>query len=71
MGQTHTNISILADENYLKAVRAVAGTKGMTIGEFTRSAIDSVYGAEVAPYCEKFASSGERNIQLEREHASK
>ena len=51
-----TAVSIKADREYIKALRAVAAVQGITVGELVRASLDAQLGDELKPYLDFFLS---------------
>jgi hypothetical protein len=52
-------VSISADRAYIKALKAVAAQKGITVAELVRIATDATFGDQLEPHLRFFAVNRE------------
>lgn len=66
MPQQSISVSIEGDRTYVKALKALAYTRGVTIAKLVRSAIDKEYGHDLEPHLDFFvAQDGRKNVHLD------
>lgn len=66
MPQQSISISVRGDEDFRKAVKALAYSRGMDIAELVRSAIDKQYGHDLKPHLDFFYTQrGSKNVHTE------
>lgn len=60
-----TALSVEADKPYIKAMRALAATRGISVGRMVRQALDAQLGVELEPFALFFAADGPNDVQTE------
>ncbi len=57
-------VAFRGDRTYIKALKALAYQKGMTMGDLVRQAVDELCGDELKPHLAFFyAQDGHKNVQ--------
>lgn len=64
--RTTRSVSIEGDRILLDALKKLASDKETTVGELVATAVNNVYGVELAPILSFFRSSDYPNIQSDK-----
>lgn len=65
-----TSVSVRADRDYTLALKALAYSRGQSVGDLVKDALDAQYGDQLQQHIAFFAAKcGKRENQKESEHA--
>lgn len=70
MDKIQTTVPLQGTEEYKQALKALAGTKKLKLGQLIRIAVENVYGHELKPYLDFFdAQNGSKNFHSDTDAA--
>lgn len=67
LDQAMTAVSIRAPRSYVQALKALAASRGLTIGDLVKDATDAAYGEALQPHIDFFTERERRASQLVRQ----